>query len=204
MAGIDAASFNGTIIQTELETDCGFKADRTQLVLIANASDGFVVVQGSDKDRAPFDDSDISAIFVTFSETLAQFPGANAATIRTAVLQALSGQWTHCGAVPPCPFDEHITASTRMIFHVSSPGWGFEPARIKFKSDLPAGEFCGLKWLSLNGAGMQPYSFELTTRCSQKGVFEYALFIKASQDAGNQATRVIIDPKIELTPPEDP
>ncbi|WP_203291575.1 hypothetical protein [Maricaulis parjimensis] len=204
MPGIDAASFDGTIVQTELETDCGFAPDRTQLGLVAQASDGFVVVHGSDENRDTFSDADISAIFVTFAETVAQYPGADSSTMRTAIQQALAGQWTPCNLLADCPFDEKVTAPTRLIFHVHIPGWGFEPARIKFKSELPAGQFCGLKWLTLNGASCAPYSFELGAQCETEASYDFALFIQAAQEAGNQRTRVIIDPKIEITPPRDP
>ncbi len=202
MPGIDAQSFDGNIVQTELEADCGFTPEVTQLGLVAQATDGFVVVHGSDEGRDTFSDADISAIFVTFAETVSDYPGADASTLRTAVQQALAGQWTPCNMVSACPFDEKITAPTRMIFHVYIPGWGFEPARIKFKSELPSGQFCGLKWLTLNGATCAPYSFELGSQCTTKGTYEYALFIRASQDAGSQLTRVIIDPKIEVIPAE--
>ena len=201
MPGIDAQSFDGNIVQTELEADCGFTPKMTQLGLVAQASDGFVVVHGSDEGRDMFSDADISAIFVTFAETVSEYPGADASTLRTAVQQALAGQWTPCNMIGSSPFDEAVTAPTRMIFHVYYPGWGFEPARIKFKSELPSGQFCGLKWLTLNGATCAPYSFELGAQCETAGSYEYALFIRASQAAGSQTTRVIIDPKIEVIPP---
>ena len=201
MPGIDAQSFDGNIIQTELEADCGFTPEMTQLGLVAQATDGFVVVHGSDKDRDGFSDADISAIFVTFAETVSEFPGADSSTLRTAIQQALAGMWTPCSDVMASPFDERVTAPSRLIFHVHIPGWGFEPARIKFKSELPAGQFCGLKWLTLNGASCAPFSFELGSQCEVEASYEYALFIRAPQDAGSQLTRVIIDPKIEVTPP---
>jgi hypothetical protein len=201
MPSIDKDIFDGTVIQPELEAECGFAPTRTQLALVAKATDGFVVVHGSDADRETFDDSDISSIFVTFADVVSQYPNADTSTLRTAVMAALSGLWTPCSTVSTCPFDEEVTAPARLIFHVHVPGWGFEPARIKFKSDFPEGEFCGLDWLILNGASCAPYSFKIDTRCETAGSYEFALFIQASQDAGNQATRVIIDPKIELTPP---
>lgn len=200
MPGIDAQSFDGTIVQTELEADCAFTPEVTQLGLVAQATDGFVVVHGSDANRDTFSDADLSAIFVTFAETVSEYPGADSSTLRTAVQQALSGQWTPCNMVAGCPFDEEVTAPSRLIFHVHVPGWGFEPARIKFKTDLPSGEFCGLKWLTLNGSTCAPYSFELGAQCVTQGSYEYALYIRASQSAGSQLTRVIIDPKIEVIP----
>ena len=61
MPGIDAQSFDGTIVQTELEADCGFTPEVTQLGLVAQATDGFVVVHGSDANRDTFSDADLSA-----------------------------------------------------------------------------------------------------------------------------------------------
>jgi len=200
MPAIDKASFDGTVVQTELQADCGFTPDRTQIGLVAQAIDGFLVVQGSDAGMAEFSDNDISAIFVTFADTVAQYPNATAATMRTAVLAALSGMWTPFSGVTPCPFDEVVTEPARLIFHVAIPGWGFEAARIKFKSEFPEGEFCGLDWLMLNGANCAPYSFKLNAKCSAQAQYEFALFIRASQDAGVQSTRVIIDPMIDVIP----
>lgn len=200
MAAIDRDSFDGTVVQTELEASCGFTPVRTQIALVAQATDGFLVVQGSDAGRAPFEDADISAIFVTFATTVAQYPAATAALLRTAVLSALSGMWTAFADVLDSPFDEVVNEPARLIFHLAIPGWGFEQARIKFKSELPAGEFCGLEWLVLNGASDAPYSFKIDAKCSVEANYDYALFIQASQDAGNQSTRVIIDPKIEVIP----
>lgn len=201
MPAIDRDSFDGTKIQTELETACSFTPSRTQIALVAQASDGFMVASGHDEESAPFDDAAISAIMVTFAQTVKDNPGADVATLRMAVLSALAADWTACGDVCRCPFDQKISLPTRMIFHVHIPGWGFEPARIKFKSPLPDGEFCGLAWLHLNGASNQPYSFVINARASTRASYEYALFIRASQDAGNQHTRVIIDPLMEVTPP---
>lgn len=200
MAAIDRDSLDGTIVQAELEAACGFTPSRTQIALVAQATDGFLVVQGSDAGQTAFDDNAISTIFVTFANTVALYPGATAATLRTAVLAALSGLWTPFGGVMPNPFDEMVTEPARLIFHVAIPGWGFEAARIKFKSDFPAGEFCSLAWLTLNGASCEPYSFKIDARCSVAGSYDFALYIRASQDAGSQSTRVIIDPKIEIVP----
>jgi hypothetical protein len=200
MSIIDDTWFDGSQTQTDLTTVCGTTPTQTQISLISRATDGFLVVQGSDAGRPPFDDADISAIFVTFADTIAQYPMADAATLRTAVLAALAGQWTASAGTGSSPFDETVEAPARLIFHVQIPGWGFEPARIKFKSAIPPGEFCGLAWLTLNGATCEPYSFEFGARCDQAGDYEYSLFIQASQDAGNQSTRVIIDPKIKVIP----
>ncbi|MHA6288743.1 hypothetical protein [Maricaulis sp. CAU 1757] len=200
MAAIDRESFDGTKPQEDLQAACGFKTTRTQISLIASAIDGFVVVTGSDEGHGVFDDEAISSILLTFSQVVDDHPGATAGSLRIAVQQALAGHWKPCGAVNPCPFDQDLQVPTRMIFHVYSPGWGFEAARLKFKGKIPAGEFCGLAWLQLNGAGQQPYSFELSCRASEAAKYEFALYIKASQDAGNQSTRVIIDPLIKVTP----
>ncbi|MEA1942383.1 MAG: hypothetical protein U9P68_09080 [Pseudomonadota bacterium] len=201
MSIIDDTWFDGTQMQSDLTAACGSTPSLTQLSLIARATDGFLVVQGSDAGMTPFDDADISAIFVTFADTVSQYPLADTTTLRTAVLSALAGQWTAMSAIGDNPFDETVDAPARMIFHVHIPGWGFEPARIKFKSATPSGEFCGLSWLTLNGASCEPFSFELGATCQQAGDYEFALFIQASQDAGNQSTRVIIDPKIKVIPP---
>lgn len=201
MPAIDRDSFDGTKLQSELTTDCSFTPQRTQISLVARATDGFVVATGHDDGQTPFDDAAISAIFVTFAEVVADYPNADASTLRTAVNAALAGLWTAAGGTAPSPFDQTIDQPTRMIFNVHIPGWGFEAARIKFKSDLPAEEFCGLDWLTLNGASQQPWSFEIQAQATVKAQYEFALFISASQDAGNQSTRVIIDPVIEVTPP---
>ena len=82
------------------------------------------------------------------------------------------------------------------------PGWGFEEARIKFKDEKSVSAFCGLSWLTLNGDVRSPYSFEINAAAAtEPAEYEFALFVQASQDAGNQATRLIIDPKIHVTPP---
>lgn len=200
MSIIDETWFDGSQTQSSLTTPCATTPGRTQISLIARATDGFLVVQGSDAGLDAFDDGDISAIFVIFADTIAQYPLADTATLRTAVLAALAGLWTASSGTAASPFDETVEAPARLIFHVQIPGWGFEPARIKFKSPVPAGEFCDLSWLMLNGATCEPYSFELGARCQEAGEYGYALFIQASQDAGNQSTRIIIDPKIKVIP----
>lgn len=200
MSTIDATWLDGSQTQSGLTDACATAVGVTQISLIAKATDGFLVVQGSDAGRENFDDADISAIFVTFADTVAQYPLADTSTLRTAVLSALAGQWTASATMGGSPFDETVEEPARLIFHVQIPGWGFEPARIKFKSEVPAGEFCGLAWLMLNGATCEPYSFEFFASCAEAGEYDYSLFIKASQDAGNQSTRVIIDPKIKVIP----
>ena len=200
MAAIDRDSFDGTKPQAELQAACDFKTSRTQISLIATAIDGFVVVTGSDDGYGMFDDEAISSILLIFSQVIDDNPGATAGSLRIAAQQALAGHWKPCGAVDPCPFDQHLQVATRMIFHVYTPGWGFEAACLKFKDTVPDGEFCGLAWLNLNGAGQQPYSFEISCRAGKKAEYEFALYIRASQDAGNQSTRVIIDPLIKVTP----
>lgn len=202
MPGVDRDSFDGTLVQSELTNPCGFEYSCTQVSLIADASDGFVVATGSDLGRDPFTDEDLSDIFVTFASVVAQFAGEDAATIRTAVMSALSGSWTAAGDVMPSPFDQKVTKPTRMVFHVHSPGWGFEEARIKFKSSFPPGAFCGLQWLTLDGVSKQPYSFQLLAQATPavKGVYDFALFIRVSQEAGLQSTRLIIDPQVDIDP----
>ncbi|MFY0636371.1 hypothetical protein [Maricaulis maris] len=202
MAVIDRDAFDGTKIQEELEGVCGLTPTQTQLSLIAQATNGFVVMNGSDVGREMFDDAEISQIFVIFAETVNDFSNADASTLRTAVSAALAGMWTPCSGDMPCPFDQAAHGRTRMIFHVHVPGWGFEPARIKFKGKDPSGSFCGLDWLMLNGENCKPYSFQIQTKpVEEPETYEFALFIKSSQDAGDQATGIIIDPALELTPP---
>ncbi|MAC90081.1 hypothetical protein [Maricaulis sp.] len=202
MAVIDKDAFDGSIIQKELLADCGQAPTHTQISLIARASDGFTVMNGSDAGRESFDDTEIAQIFVVFAEAVKAFSDADASTLRTAVAAALAGMWTPCSAVLPCPFDQHVHGLTRMIFNIHVPGWGFEDARIKFKGVDPTGQFCGLDWLTLNGENCKPYSFQIQTQPVEAPAdYEFALFINASQDAGNQATRVIIDPIARLTPP---
>lgn len=202
MAVIDKDAFDGSIIQEELLAVCGQSPTRTQISLIAKASDGFTVMNGSDAGREMFDETEITEIFVVFAETVNAFSDADASTMRMAVGAALAGMWTPCSAVAPCPFDQHVHGRTRMIFNIHVPGWGFEDARIKFKGKDPTGQFCGLDWLTLNGENCKPYSFQIQTQPVEAPVdYEFALFINASQDAGNQATRVIIDPQVRLTPP---
>lgn len=197
---IDRDWLDGDQVQSALVGGADIDAARTQISLIARATDGFVVVQGNDRDRPNFSDANISAIFVTFANTVTANPTADAATLRTAALAALAGQWTADSTMGDSPFDETVEAPARMIFHIQVPGWGFEPARIKFKDEVPPDEFTGLEWLTLNGAPCQPYSFEIWAQAANPGEYEYSLFIKASQDAGNQSTRVIIDPKIKVIP----
>ena len=67
MSIIDDTWFDGSQTQTDLTTVCGTTPTQTQISLISRATDGFLVVQGSDAGRPPFDDADISAIFVTFT-----------------------------------------------------------------------------------------------------------------------------------------
>lgn len=206
---IDA--FDGKQIQSSLaaETDNAASdgADRaTQICLIALASDGFVVIHGNDSGRDAFTDGDITEIFLTFADTLDAYPGADTSTLRLACAAALAGLWQPCSAALSCPFDLGADPQTRLIFHVHSPGWGFEDARIKFKTDLPDGAFTGLAWLTLNGLSCAPRSFkiDINTAAESKSPYEFALFIEASQDAGQQSTRVIIDPKISVPPPPPP
>lgn len=200
MSTIDATWLDGSQTQPGLTDTCSVAVSVTHISLIAKAVDGFLVVQGSDAGRADFDDADISSIFIIFADTIAQYPSADTSTLRTAVLSALAGHWTATASMGASPFDETVEAPARLIFHMQIPGWGFETARIKFKSEVPAGEFCDLSWLMLNGATCEPYSFEVFASCTQAGEYDYSLFVKASQDAGNQSTRIIIDPKIKVIP----
>jgi len=202
MAVIDKDAFDGSIVQDELLGVCGLTPTQTQISLIAQASDGFTVMNGSDVGREMFDDAEIAQIFVIFAETVNDFSNADSSTLRTAVAAALAGMWTPCSANNPCPFDQNVHGRTRIIFNVHVPGWGFEEARIKFKGVDPSGQFCGLDWLTLNGENCKPYSFQIQTKpVEADAVYEFALFITASQDAGEQKTRVIIDPAVRLTPP---
>ncbi len=202
MAVIDKDAFDGTIAQEELLGACDLAPIQTQISLIARASDGFVVMTGNDVGREAFDETEISQIFVIFAETVNDFANADASTLRTAVSAALVGMWTSCSNDVPCPFDQAAHGRTRLIFHIHVPGWGFEPARIKFKGKDPSHAFCGLDWLMLNGENCKPYSFQLQTKpVEAPATYEFALFINASQDAGNQSTRIIIDPSVELNPP---
>ncbi len=202
MAVIEQDAFDGSIIQEELLGECGLAPIQTQISLIARASDGFVVMSGNDVGRELFDETEISQIFVIFGETVNDFANADSSTLRTAVSAALAGMWTPCSNDVPCPFDQSAHGRTRLIFHIHVPGWGFEPARIKFKGKDPSQAFCGLDWLMLNGENCKPYSFQLQTRPVEASArYEFALFINASQDAGNQSTRIIIDPSVELNPP---
>ena len=157
-------AFDGSKVQKGLSQDCEFAPDLTHISLIARGVDGFVVINGSDTQREPFDDAQIAEIFVIFSETVDNYRGVDAATLRLALAAELAGVWTQCGAVDPCPFDQHVRGNTRMIFNLRVPGWGFEPARIKFKSDDAETTFCGLSWLTLNGESRQPFSFQIQAR----------------------------------------
>ena len=202
MALIDRDAFDGASIQKELLGECGLQAEHTQISLIARASDGFAVMNGSDAGRAMFDDAEIAQIFVIFAETVSEFSNVDSATLRTAIAAALAGLWTPCSAENACPFDQTVHGRTRMIFNLHVPGWGFEKARIKFKGVDPSSQFCGLDWLSLNGENCKPYSFQIQTKpVEAPAVHEFALFINASQGAGEQNTRIIIDPAVRLTPP---
>lgn len=205
MAGLDPVTFfDGNTTQGELETASSEEERATYISLIAEAKDGFVVVSGSDIGwGTSFNDADIASIFLVFAETVDAYPGADASTIRMAAGAALAGMWHPSTYVGASPFDEKLPAKTRLIFHVYSQGWGFEPARIKFKSVVPDGGFTGLDWLTLNGVTTAPYSFKIdvNTEAVSADAYEFALYVKASQDAGNQETRLIIDPKIEVTQP---
>ncbi|WP_300528918.1 hypothetical protein [Maricaulis sp.] len=195
-------AFDGSKVQEGLADACSFTPDHTHISLVARGVDGFVVINGSDMNRDPFDDAQISQIFMIFAETVDEYRAVDAATLRLAVGAALAGMWTPCGAVDPCPFDQHVRGATRMIFNMHVPGWGFEEARIKFKSDNAGEIFCGLSWLTLNGESRQPYSFQINAAAATAPAeYEFALFVQASQDAGNQVTRLIIDPKIHVIPP---
>lgn len=200
MSGLDPATFfDGNVTQSVLEEKSTAEDRATFISLIAEAKDGFVVVSGSDIGLgSQFSDTEITDIFTTFAHSVDQHAGADAATIRMAVGAALAGKWVPSSYVGESPFDETVPAQTRLIFHVYSQGWGFEPARIKFKSDVPAGGFTGLEWLTLNGVSSAPYSFKIdvNTDAVSADAYEFALYVKASQDAGHQATRLIIDPKI--------
>lgn len=196
-------AFDGSKVQDGLSDPCKITADQTHISLVARGVDGFVVINGSDMNREEFDDAQIAQIFVIFAETVDAYPGSDAATLRLAVTAALAGMWTPCGAVDPCPFDQHVQGNTRMIFNLHVPGWGFEEARIKFKDENATSAFCGLSWLTLNGDVRRPFSFQINAIAgSAPADYEFALFVQASQDAGNQATRLIIDPKIHVTPPQ--
>ena len=202
MAVIDKDAFDGTIVQQELLGDCDVNVAQTQISLVAQATDGFTVMTGNDVGRAPFDDSEIAQIFVIFAETVNEFSNVDSSTLRTAVAAALAGMWTPSSEEYPCPFDQSAHGQYRLIFNVHVPGWGFEEARIKFKGVDPSSAFCGLDWLTLNGETCRPYSFEIFTKPAETAAdYEFGLFVTASQDAGNQATRIIIDPMIRITPP---
>ena len=86
-----------------------------------------------------------------------------------------------------------------MVFHVHVPGWGFEDARIKFKTEGAETQFCGLEWLDLHGQSSKPYTFQIgVAEVKKKIKHAFALYIEASQNAGQQVTRLIIDPEIEV------
>lgn len=202
MAGTIKDAFDGSIMQEDLSGACGLTPTQTQISLIAQATDGFNVMNGSDVGRELFDDAEISQIFVVFAETVNEFRNADASTLRTALAAALAGLWTPCSAENPCPFDQSVHGRTRIIFNLHVSGWGFEKARMKLLDPAAVSQFCGLDWLTLNGESCKPYSFQIQTRpVEAEAVYEFALFINASQDAGNQTTRIIIDPAVRLSPP---
>ncbi len=199
-----AAFFDGTSAQPDLVGTSILQQRSTFICLISEARDGFVVVSGSDLGMdSRFSDADILNIFSKFAEVVDTNLGADAATIRMEVAGALIGLWHPSAYVGSSPFDEKISAKSRIIYHVYSQGWGFEPARIKFKEPVPAGGFTGLSWLTLNGISAAPFSFQLDVNAEavRETGYEFALYIQASQDAGNQTTRLIIDPKIQVDPP---
>ena len=58
MSTIDATWLDGSQTQSGLTDACATAAGVTQISLIAKATDGFLVVQGSDAGRETFDDAD--------------------------------------------------------------------------------------------------------------------------------------------------
>jgi|GEM_PF-1995901 len=206
MAGLDPAAFDGEQVQAELVIASPAVERSTQICLIAQARDGYVVLSGSDFERERFDDDAIGQIFLTFADVIDAYPGADAATLRMACASALNGLWNTSVCESDCPFDLGARKESRLVFHVYTPGWSFEPARIKFKTAMPDGAFTGLQWLRLNGLTAKPFSFSLDVNPSadQDDPHEFALYIRASQDAGGQSTRIIIDPKITIPPPPPP
>lgn len=196
---IDKQSFDGSQIQAGLDEACNFEPELTYLSLIAQGSDGFVVVNGSDWGLPAFDDTQISQILIVFNETADEFSGSDSATLRMALTAALAGMWAPCSGVMNCPFDQHVVGPARLVFHVHVPGWGFEEACIKFKTEGAETQFCGLEWLDLHGQSSKPYTFQIgVAEVKKKVKHAFALYIEVSQNAGQQVTRLIIDPEIEV------
>ena len=196
---IDKESFDGSLVQANIDEACDFEAELTYLSLISKANDGFVVVNGSDWGLPAFDDTQISQILMVFNEIVDDYANTDCATMRMAVNSALAGMWAPCSGVMNCPFDQHVVGPARIIFHVHAPGWGFEDARIKFKTEGAEAVFCGLDWLDLHGQSAKPFSFQIGVHKVKKRVkHQFALFIEASQNAGQQVTRLIIDPEVDV------
>jgi hypothetical protein len=57
MAGTIKDAFDGSIMQEDLSGACGLTPTQTQISLIAQATDGFTVMNGSDVGRELFDDA---------------------------------------------------------------------------------------------------------------------------------------------------
>ena len=194
---IDRKSFDGTVAEPELVEATDIEPELTYLCLMARTHDGFVVMNGSDWGLPAFDDAQLAQIMITFNETVDDFPYADSATLKVALASALAGMWAPCKGVMNCPFDQHIVGPARLIFHLHMTGWGFEEARLKFKTEGAEKLFGGLDWLELHGESQKPHSFQIDARAvDKKAENEFALYIAASQNAGQQVTRIIIDPVV--------
>jgi hypothetical protein len=191
--------FDGEQVQDSIAVCWNARYRSTMLSLIAMRDGAFVVVtgidvpgDGSQPKRKPFSDQDISNIFDVFNKTVDDSPNLSADELYQAIVKAIGDDWVECPPCGTCPFNVGIVKSTRIVFHMHIPGWSFEDARLKFKSDLPSGQFSDLQWLSLDGKSMKPMSFSLTDQDTKAGVFQFSLYMRA--ESGQTWTRIIIDP----------
>jgi len=197
MNNIEVGSFDGSQIDSSLTKSCDVKYRRTSLSLVALRQGSFVVSTGIDKEEEPFSDSDVSEIFATFGHVVDSNPADAPQELQKKIHAALASLWTLSPADPKCPFNLKVKYATRLVFHLHVPGWAFEDARIKFKTQFEPCEFSDLVWLTLNGQSQEPKSFSVTDKDSEKKVYEFALYIQANQTGTTGSTRIIIDPQTD-------